>query len=134
MGSNRNPTSVDPSVTQQPPVDQLPEPPSQISEPLPEVLLETKQPDEHISKTSDSCSPITSSPNHQSSQNHHAPIQCSYDGTQSAGYQVLASLAVFVGTPHENAAYQAFHEIDDETETYGFETLSFTTHQSSPGP
>ena len=45
--------------------------------------------------------------------------------TQGTRYQVLACSAEFVGTSHENAVYQAFCEINNEMETYGFQDPLF---------
>ena len=56
----------------------------------------------------------------RSGRQRKPPLRWGYDGTQGAGYQALQSFALFVSDATTTAAYQAYLDVDDETDTYGF--------------
>ena len=91
-----------------------------ISEPNPNAPFAEEPPTNPSPETSDPSPSSSSSLPHHSNRNQRTPLRSGYDGFRGDGYHALASFAAIVGTSKNHTAYQAFHDVDDTTDTFGF--------------
>ena len=110
----------DQPATNDPPSE--PNPPQQQEEPPLQPVEEEEPPaiEEPPSSPQQQPQPEPSPSLRRSGRTRKAPLRWGYDGTQGAGYQALASFAAFVTNATTSAAYQAFLDLDTDSDTFGF--------------